>query len=232
MTRVLFDLCGRDPEVRFSPFCWLVKFALYHKGLAFETTPLTFTDKENYPDTSYGKLPVLQDGDDLVRDSKDIIAYLDKTYPENPLLADGQAKARYAYCEAFCYQYVFMILSRFLGLHIYEAIADQDKSYFRETREVRHGTSLEQANQDPSFAHNCENAFTVLAAPLAVCDYFGGDAPDASDYLVGGILMWVRNVGPAEFIPMPEGLDAWFNRMLDHYDGFARASARAKQSAA
>ena len=29
----LYELAGEDLEIRFSPYCWIVRFALVHKGL-------------------------------------------------------------------------------------------------------------------------------------------------------------------------------------------------------
>ena len=45
MARLLYDLCGRDPVLRFSPYCWRTKLALAQKGLEFETIPWRFTDR-------------------------------------------------------------------------------------------------------------------------------------------------------------------------------------------
>ena len=36
MAIVLYDLCARDAERRFSPHCWKAKMALAHKDLEFE----------------------------------------------------------------------------------------------------------------------------------------------------------------------------------------------------
>ena len=46
MAITLYDLAGAEDDRRFSPYCWRVKMALKHKGLAFETIPWRFTEKE------------------------------------------------------------------------------------------------------------------------------------------------------------------------------------------
>lgn len=232
MARILYDLCGDNLEVRFSPFCWLAKFALRHKGLDFETVPLGFTEKENYPDPDYGKLPVLKDGDALVRDSAEIVAYLDKTYADHPLLADDAAKARFAFYMAFLMGHAMPVLASVMSLHIHGAVKPEDRDYYRETREARLGRALEEANQDPKLQATIDKVFATLAAPLSACPFFGGTAPDASDYLVGGVFMWLRNAGPADLGPMPEALSVWYESMLDFFDGYARLSPRASESAA
>ena len=82
MGRKMFDLCGRDERLRFSPYCWRVKFALAHKGLDCEFVPWKFTDKEALAFSDQSKVPVLVDGDETVVDSYEIFRYLDRVYPD------------------------------------------------------------------------------------------------------------------------------------------------------
>ena len=42
----LYDLAGADDDLRFSPNCWRIKMALEHKGLAAETVPWRFVEKD------------------------------------------------------------------------------------------------------------------------------------------------------------------------------------------
>ena len=44
-----FDLAATRHRLRFSPYCWRTKMALLHKGLAFETKPWRFTEKDAMP---------------------------------------------------------------------------------------------------------------------------------------------------------------------------------------
>ncbi len=44
--RVLYDLAGADPGLRFSPYCWRIKLALAHKNLPYTTVAWRFTDKD------------------------------------------------------------------------------------------------------------------------------------------------------------------------------------------
>ncbi|NOX93704.1 MAG: glutathione S-transferase family protein, partial [Alphaproteobacteria bacterium] len=93
MTLQLYDLALSDIDVRPSPYCWLVKYALLHKGLKFETIPLRFTEKENYPDPEHGQLPILKDGDQVICDSLNIIAYLEKHHANDPLTSTKGERA-------------------------------------------------------------------------------------------------------------------------------------------
>ena len=54
----LYDLTGAEDDRRFSPYCWRVKMALMHKGLAFDTIPWRYTEKDKIEFT--GSTTVLQ----------------------------------------------------------------------------------------------------------------------------------------------------------------------------
>ena len=44
----LFELCGEDRDIRFSPFVWRVRLALAHKGLAYDCVPVRFLEKDAF----------------------------------------------------------------------------------------------------------------------------------------------------------------------------------------
>src|SRR5208337_2125813 len=90
MTIILYDLAGDEDERRFSPNCWRIKMALAHKGLEFEAVPWRFTEKDAIAFSGQGLVPVLVDGSATVYDSWRIALYLDKAYPERPLLIDSE----------------------------------------------------------------------------------------------------------------------------------------------
>src|SRR5208337_4194156 len=69
MPHVLYDLAGADPALRFSPYCWRIRMALAHKGLAVETVPWRFTDRDVIAFSGQGQVPVIRDGETVVSDS-------------------------------------------------------------------------------------------------------------------------------------------------------------------
>jgi glutathione S-transferase len=71
----LYDLAGAEPKRRFSPYCWRIKLSLMHMGLAFDTIPWRFTDKDAIAFSGQGRVPVLIDGDQIVFDSWTIANY-------------------------------------------------------------------------------------------------------------------------------------------------------------
>lgn len=223
----LYDLCGADPEVRFSPPCWLAKFALLHKGLTFETTPLRFSEKSNYPDPEYALLPVLDDHGVLIKDSMVIARHLDEKYPENPLFRSDGERAAHAFYQAFAGAHVFTSLAPMMFWRVAGAVDAEDAVFFREKREARLGVTLEEAAKGADLRPRLEGALKILAAPLADSDYFGGGSPNLTDYMIGGALMWQRSITPDVLYETPPALASWFDRILDLYNGYGRAAKRA-----
>ncbi|MEL7486041.1 MAG: glutathione S-transferase N-terminal domain-containing protein [Pseudomonadota bacterium] len=226
--RKLYDLCTADADVRLSPPCWLVKFALKHKGLDFETVPLRFTDKDRHPDPDYGLFPVLEEEDgSLVRDSAAIIAYLEEAYPDNPLWRTDGERAASAVIQGVVGGHVFPPLIRPMFLRVHNTLAPADQAYFRETREARIGMTLEDFAADQTSGPKIEAALKTLSAPLEAHAFFGGAAPNISDYIVAAPLMWQRTTTSDALYETPAPLAVWFERILDLYDGFGRSAPRA-----
>src|SRR5690625_1804386 len=94
MTRMLYELCGIEEGLRFSPFCWRIRYALAHKGLDVETRPWRFTEKEALAFAHHDKVPEQVDNGEVITNSYEIMSYLDRSYPEAPLLGEGVAETR------------------------------------------------------------------------------------------------------------------------------------------
>ena len=60
MPITMHDLAGIVADRRFSPFCWRARMALAHKGLAVETVPWRFIEKDKLPKPNDGRVPVIQ----------------------------------------------------------------------------------------------------------------------------------------------------------------------------
>ena len=94
MAITMYDLAGAEAERRFSPFCWRAKMALAHKGLAVETVPWRFTEKDKLPQPNAGRVPVIVDDGRVVHDSTAIADYLEERYPDRPSLFGGAGRPR------------------------------------------------------------------------------------------------------------------------------------------
>jgi len=227
MTLQLFDLALADIDVRPSPFCWLAKFALLHKGLDFETVPLRFKEKENYPDPDYGLLPVLKDGDEIICDSGNIIAHIEEKYPGDKIVATAGEQAAADFYAAWVANNLYPALGPMMYLRVLAAAHEDDQNYYRETREKRLGVKLEAASIVAGQNKKVEKALQTLAAPLARHKFLGGEAPNLCDYIVFSPIMWQRAVTSEVFYETPQAVDAWRERMLDLFDGYARKAKSA-----
>jgi glutathione S-transferase len=90
MNRTLYALCGADRSRPFSPHVWKTMLSLAHKELDYDTRAVGFTEIPAIENGATALVPVLRDGDRLIRDSFDIALYLEKTYPDKPSLFGGE----------------------------------------------------------------------------------------------------------------------------------------------
>jgi glutathione S-transferase len=225
MTLRLYDLAGAEPERRFSPYCWRTRLALAHKELGVETIPWCFTDKAAIARSGQGLVPVLVDGDHWVADSWNIANYLEDTHPDGPTLFGGAAgRTLTRFYSAFADGVVAAIFP-FVALDILERVADQDREYFRASREKRVGTTLEafSAGREarlPAFRAQ----LTPLRRALTAQPFLGGNEPLYADYAVFGPFQWARCISPFELLERDDPIRLWRDRLLDRFDGMARKS--------
>ncbi|MDN3524591.1 glutathione S-transferase N-terminal domain-containing protein [Halomonas sabkhae] len=226
MSRVLYDLCGIDTALRFSPFCWRVRMALAHKGLDVETRPWRFTEKDALSFTEHDKVPVLVDGDTVVTESYDILCYLDRTYPEAPLVGDALAESRARFFKHYAERSLAPPIMAIIIMDLLNAIHPDDRAYFRETREKRFGRTLEEVHSPVRGLSQLDTALAPLRGRLEEAPFLDGDAPGAADYLVFGNFMWARCVSTADLVSNADPVHAWLERMLDLHDGLGRQATR------
>ena len=226
MTRVLYDLCGIDPELRFSPFCWRVRYALAHKGLAFETRPWNFTDKAALAFAEHDKVPVLVDGNETVTDSFAILRYLDHAYPQSPLLGDSQAEVRVRFFKHYAERALQPAIMRTIIMDLLNAIDPKDRAYFRASREQRLGRTLEEYHSPAKGLSQLDSALAPLRGCFKDAPFVDGESPAGADYLLFGAFMWARVVSTADLVSNADPVYGWIERMLDLYDGMGRNAMR------
>jgi glutathione S-transferase len=224
MAITLYDLAGAEPDRRFSPFCWRAKMALAHKGLAVETVPWRFTEKDRLPQPNAGRVPVIVDGGEVVHDSTAIADYLETRYPDRPSLFGGEAgRALTRFVQNWTETVVQPGLIGFVVLDILNHAAPQDRDYFRRSREERFGRSLEAVVADrevrlPAF----RDSLSPLRRTVERQKFLAGEHPAYADYVVFGAFQWARAISDFELLAADDPVHAWRGRLLDAFDGFAR----------
>lgn len=222
MARQLYELCGKDPERRFSPYCWRSRMALAHKGLTFESVAWRFTETDRLAFAKSEKVPVLVDGDHVIADSWAIAQHLDKAYPETPSLLHGRP-ASYRFITSWNDATVLAGIVRLIVSDIPAILNEEAKPYFIASRTARFGMPLEEVvagreERLPAFRQSLQPLRMTLTAQA----YLGGDAPDYADYIVFGSFMWARCVSSLAILEAGDPVQHWMERMLDLYDGMAR----------
>jgi len=220
----LYDLAAAEDDRRFSPYCWRAKMALKHKGLEFETIPWRFTEKEVIAPHGSQTVPVLLDGGKAIYDSWTIAEYLDQAYPSRPALFDGGSSHALGY---FFNQWtpaaVHGPLLKVIVLDLFSRLADNDKAYFRQSREKRFGTTLEQYGADPKGALPAfRQALAPVRQALVQYAFLGGNGPGYADYILLGAFQWARTVSPIRLLEPDDPVFAWREKALDLFGGYAR----------
>lgn len=227
MSRTMFDLCGEDRRLRFSPFCWRTRLALAHKGLECDTRPWHFTDKEAIAFSNQPKVPVLVDEDEeVVTDSFEIMQWLDRKYAGPELLGSRMALARARFVKHWAETALAPAIMKVALLDVYATIDPKDRDYFRHTREARLGTLLEAFQDSDAGLRQLDQALTPLRAQLADRPFIDGDTPAGADYLVFGMFMLPRVVRPEPLLETDDVVNAWHERLLDLFGGLARNAPR------
>lgn len=225
MTMKLFDLAGSDPNRRFSPYCWPIRMALAHKGLAVQTIPWRFIDKEAIAPSGQSKVPVLVHDNKWLFESWDIALYLEQTFPERASLfggPQGLALSKF-YCNLA--SVIASHVSRLILVDIYDHLTETDKLYFRTSREQRFGMTLEQvvADRDQKLGA-FRDSLLPLRMTLKTQDFFGGDQPLYADYALFGVFQWARCTSSFQLLAEDDPIARWRSRMLNAFDGLALSS--------
>lgn len=223
MARILYDLAAADPAVRFSPYCWRTKMALKHKGLEWESIAWRFTDKEAIAFSGSTTVPVLVDHGRTVTDSWAIARYLDATYTHAPPLLGGTlGEAHARFIGLWCEQTIHAQIFRLITMDLYARLHENDKAYFRASREARFGRPLEEIEIDPAQGLPALNA--ALRPARAIIEkqpYLGGAYPSYADYILFGAFQWARAVSPRKLLDPSDPVYDWRARLLNTFDGYA-----------
>ncbi|WP_320196618.1 glutathione S-transferase family protein [Agrobacterium rosae] len=224
-SRTLYSLCGSDHARPFSPHCWKTVLSLAHKGLDFEERPLAFTAIPGVENGFSKLVPILRDGDQLIKDSFDIALYLDDAYPDAPSLFNGEGgKSLARFVESWSQTQLHPAIVKIAVLDIHDMLDEMDKTYFRESRKAFFGKSIEEiaANREEEIA-----AFPAKLEPirrmLSFQSFIGGDSPLFADYIVFGALQWARVTAGVGLFGQKDPVSDWFERCLDLHGARGRS---------
>ena len=220
---VLYELGGKN-ERRYSLFSWRTRMALRHKGLAFDSVPVCMSDKPALAFSGGKTVPVIKDGETVVRDSWKIAEHLESRYPDAPSLFGGQIG--HGVTQAFNTWTDRVLVPAMLPVivaDIHERVDPRDDAYFRQMMEKIVRTTLEEARaQREAALGRLGRVIEPLQATFKRQAFMAGAAPAYADYILLSVFQWARVMSPHELLAPEDPLCQWRERMLDLYGGFAR----------
>ena len=216
MPRTLYELENVE-----SPFVWRTKYALAHKGMAYDTQPTAFTDIAAIGDGSHQTVPMFADENGTeICDSSTIARYLDATYPDGRPLLDAAGQARAEEIEAIIGTQGFGGFFPLYIRDIWAGLPEKDAAYFRSTREARFGATLEElsANRDARLP-DAQAGLDPLRAELGSHPWFCGEAPGYADYIVLAFFAWLKGCASTPPLAADDHLVDYINRGFALYGG-------------
>jgi glutathione S-transferase len=224
----LWELKGKDGR-RYSAYSWRTKMALKHKGLDWESHPVLMSDKQTIAFSGGKTVPIIKDGDTVVRDSWKIAEYLEEKYAEKPSLFGGAiGRGMTQTFNTWVDRVLIAMTMPVIVADLFERVDAGDQPYFRQQFEGYLKSTLEEARgRRQEFASRLARQLEPMQAALKRQPFVCGNAPAYGDYILFSVFQWARIASPQDIFNNSDPLYVWRERMLDLYDGFARKTPSA-----
>ena len=220
----LYELALEDGRSA-SPFVWRIRFALAHKGIPYETVNVGFTEIPNTFGGKFKTVPILEHGDTVLNESWDIVEYLDKTFPDKPLLFNTpEERSLVRFTETWFSGEVLRKMFKVYVKDVHDAARPQDRPYFRESREKNmKGQTLESFTADrAALLPAIRVALAPLRQYLQKSAFLGGAKPNYADYIALAGFYWAASAGTIPLLERDDSLRDYLSRGFDLYGGIAR----------
>jgi glutathione S-transferase len=219
----LYELALADGRSA-SPFVWRIRYALAHKGIAFETQYLGFTEIPTIFGGKFKTVPILEHGDTVLAESWDIAEYLDRAFPDKPLLFNTPTELSLVrFTDAWFMNEIMRKMFRVYIKDVHDAARPQDQGYFRASREKNmKGQTLESFTADrAALLPAIRTALSPLRTHLAKFPYLGGSSPNYADYIALGGFYWAACAGTLPLLERNDALRDWLDRGFNLFGGIA-----------
>jgi glutathione S-transferase len=222
----LYELAGANLELRFSPHCWKSRMALAHKGIKAVREPWRYADRDKIAFSGQALVPVLVCRNETISDSWRIALYLeDRFSTQAPLFGGKEALSHARFVNSWADTTLLAAVAKVILVDVYNCLHDNDRDYFRASREKRFGMALEAVVADQNARlRDLRVALMPLRHMLKKQDFIGGEAPVYADYCVFGMFMWARVCSPIDILEPEDPIVSWRDRLLDAFDGLARSA--------
>jgi glutathione S-transferase len=224
---VLYELKGKDDR-RYSLFSWRTRMALRHKQLDFETVPVRMSDKAAIAFSGGKTVPIVRDGESVVRDSWKIAEHLEARYPDAPSLFGGEIGRGVTHAlNVWVDRALVQPMLAVIVADVHERVDSADEEYFREAMEKVLKMTLQGAREGRAEAMSrLGRSLEPMQALLKRQPWVAGVRPAYADYILFSIFQWARVMSPREVLE-DGALREWRERVLDLHGGFARKAGAA-----
>jgi glutathione S-transferase len=219
----LWELKGSNDR-RYSLFSWRARMALKHKGLEFRSTPVFMSDKVTIEFSGGKTVPVIRDGETVVRDSWRIAEYLEHKNPHSNFLFGSEiGRGVTQVFNTWVDRVLVGAMLQVIVADIHERVDPADDAYFRATFQKFVGKTFEEARAARGESQKrLERTLEPLQATLKRQPFVCGAAPAYADYILFSVFQWARITSPQDTLAAETPLAAWRERLLDLHGGFAR----------
>ncbi|KAF5341607.1 hypothetical protein D9758_014086 [Tetrapyrgos nigripes] len=203
-TIILYDFPSKNGS--WNAFVIRIRLALKYKGLPFKTVWIEYPDVEStlkaagipptaqWPDSgkpSY-TLPAIVDPSTgaALADSLVIAEYLDKAYPDKPLLMPSSTKALQLAFEQAVLSSIGPMFFQFILIKLCDVVNPASEEYFRRSRVSLFGKSVEDLVPKGESAKEewkkLEAGFGKIAGWMKEDKFVMGDTVSFADFVIGG----------------------------------------------
>lgn len=204
----LYELAAADGRL-FSPPCWRSRLSLEWHQLDLSSVATTYSGIKKIDKGQFTTLPVLRDGEKMMADSWEINKYLDTVSGKSIFRTPAEE------AQALLVQQLMLVprVLRMAVMDIFAAVAEEDKDYFRASREKRFNMRLEEAQLSRE-----ESIAELVASYQSLENYFGersllgGDDVNYADIIVLSHLQMPIQMAKLDFLARLPAMRKWVER--------------------
>ena len=216
----LYELAASDGLI-FSPPCWRTRLSLEWRGLDFESIPTSYVEIKEVDQGQFSTVPIFANEAITMSDSWEINQYLDTTYAARGKMIRSPAEEG----QALLVQQLMLVpeLLRVALLDLFARLADNDKEYFRRSREERFNMSLEEAVLPQEEAmEKIVDRFQAFENYLGQRDYLGGDNPNYADITFLSHLQLPIQISHLPLLKKMPATQEWVQRCANRFPSLSR----------
>jgi glutathione S-transferase len=211
---ILYDLCSAS-GVPISPYTMRIRASLDALRLSYEHRLLHLGEIADHFDGQHRTVPVLDDGEISISNSRAIAEYLAEIHdPQSKLFGDPASRHLNEFIVDWIDATVMGQINRMIVLDILRLFRPEDQLYYRRLEERQLGQELEQAHNEreqrlPAFQMSLHPARRAIKNQ----SFLGGREPSYADFTFHAALQWARVTSDFDLLRDDDRLHKWYGAM-------------------